>query len=449
MNTMARLDLLLDPWIDVLHTDGSTHSAGLLEVSGSLGDIYDVSEADPLLRVAIRRILLAIEIAGGVKHLEQFSDRFQLDGPLPFFATTGLAEQFGQQYVRPEAQLALLAAQGGATLIDQRTCDPSDESSETWRSASWRSALADLLIQQAWAPGGLLSAPRSDLSVSASAADAPLAGRVSAWVVGPDLASSFEVMRSLMMPIPEDDAPTWCPPPGADRGRRAPGDSPRSRSSRGPLEALTWVSRRVDLLGSRRCEGVVVSDGDRQADQHWDDLPDVVWMAGKAGVKFSARVAPGKGIEAAVCAAVAGRLGEAVVAHGGAGVACIEATAMVHKQKAVHGSVSEWALVGDAASLRRCGRLGDLDRQIGGLAELGDATAAVRRRALETALHGGCAEGCVDDYAAEVLGVLEAGVEDGDTGGGDEDAAWTAAAEKRARRLIDEALGADGGMVPA
>ena len=431
---MSRPNLLNDPWFDALYTDGSTKSVGLGQAFEDLHEIYDVGEADPLLRVAIRRLLFAIDLAGGMRYLEGQAERFSLEGATPFFSTTGLADRY-PEFIRSEAQLALFAAQKGSTLLDQRT-----SGADSAASVSWRRVLVDLLVHQSWAPGGLLSAPKDDGSIYKSAVGAPLSNRVSAWVVGPDLFTAFGIMSSILTPIPQGDKPTWALLAGSKDERGAPGGLPRARPVRGPIDALTWVPRRVELLGTAQgCSQVVVFDGDRPSDG-WGDLPDMIWV-GSGGRSIPAAISPGQGLEGVLCLAGGDRLAQAVVTRGLSGHCFIEVTGMPHKQKAIHGSCSGVVRVLDATSLHRCQALGELDRQLDRLPDLGEGTASTRAKALRGILEEGCSEDSLDAYVEAVLGAMRGEESWGsDPTAVEEEHSWSENTTRRALRLIDKAV---------
>jgi CRISPR system Cascade subunit CasA len=270
-----RFDLRDEPWVPVVDLAGHPVELGLRAVLCRAHELAAITDASPLVEVALFRLLLAIlhravsgprtpEAWGGLwaagrlddgwidHYLDTVGDRLDLFGPArPFYQERGLlAAGIG---ARPIARLTHdLASDGNSALLFDQTLE-----------AALPPALAArvLIAHQAFALGGLITPPPG--SRDKSSVDAPIARAAVFRVRGGSL---FE---SLLANLHRYDPGNGVPVAGLAADLPAwERDTPADGSTRQPtgyLDMLTWQSRRVELAmpADGLVREVAILSGDR------------------------------------------------------------------------------------------------------------------------------------------------------------------------------------------
>ncbi len=130
------MNLVNDPWIPVVLSDESPHTAGLAELFQRADQIRDLS-VDPPRRVALMRLLICIAQAAlkgpsdeekwyncrgcispeGFFYLQKWASAFELRGPNPFMQVPGLRVDAGKKAVLDKLDCRLSSG-NNATLFD-------------------------------------------------------------------------------------------------------------------------------------------------------------------------------------------------------------------------------------------------------------------------------------------------------------------------------------------
>ncbi len=281
---MDSFNLTTQPWIPCEFMDGQRAELSTRDALVEAHRVRTIADPSPLVLAVLHRHLLAVLHRAYVgpttmnewcviarsgrfeaDHVERYlsgvRDRMDLFHPThPFAQTRGLVQQFAAD---PIDALTLERSSWGSAreLFQHRPVahHPSMEPAQATRA---------LLAHQAFATGGLVKKPNEPTSATA----APL---VRAAVVLLRGASLFETLVANLLvydpaqnrPIvaSQDDAPAW------ERGalpERMPVTQEPKRLPTGWLDVLTWVSRRIELVGEDhqvlhfvRCVGQGLAEG--------------------------------------------------------------------------------------------------------------------------------------------------------------------------------------------
>jgi CRISPR system Cascade subunit CasA len=244
--------LVTERWMPVVMRDGTTARVGLQEALVSAHQIRMVADQSPLVTVALHRLLLALlyrifspespadwkrlwragqfSAEAVIAYLREWEGRFDLFHPThPFYQVTELpeAKEKGVEAIVHEA-----ASGNNPTLFDHGGVEGADALTPD-RAACY------LLAYQQFAVAGGISKPFNFKH-------GPLTAGVILQAVGQNL---FETLLLHLLPlrhwtgIPQqpDDAPWW---------ERDGGPEPQKEGQRprGPLDYLTWQSRRIRLI---------------------------------------------------------------------------------------------------------------------------------------------------------------------------------------------------------
>jgi len=255
-------DLTTRPWIPCERLDGSQVELSTRDVLVEAHALRGLVEQSPLVLATLYRHLLAMlhRTYAGPRNMKEWTaiaksgqfdatrieaylgsvrNRMDLFHPTyPFAQTRGLVEQFD---VDPIDALELeRSSWGSARELFQHRPDSYQATMTPARAAR------ALLAHQAFATGGLVRKPSEPTSATA----APLVRCAVVMLRGNTL---FDTLRSNLLrydPIEHlpisasDDAPSWeQPPPPARLGAVEP-----KRHPKGWLDALTWLSRRIELV---------------------------------------------------------------------------------------------------------------------------------------------------------------------------------------------------------
>jgi len=250
---VSGFSLWSEPWIPVQRLDGKADRVSLLEVLTQAHDLRDVLDPSPLVTVALHRLMLALiyrthrldgmsdwqrlwkagrfDEAALTAYGRQHADRFDLIHPTrPFYQVPYMRDE----KVHPVAALLLEASSGNnPALFDHGRVEGSTV-------LPFDRAACYLVAHQAFAIGGGVSKPFNRM-------DAPLTKGIVVEPVGESLfetlmlnAIPMERWRGLI-PSTEADRPFWeeDAPPEPVREGTVP---------LGPLDYLTWQSRRIHLV---------------------------------------------------------------------------------------------------------------------------------------------------------------------------------------------------------
>ncbi len=265
---MSAFNLTREPWIPVETLDGIATELSTRDTLARAHTLRGLADPSPLVMAALTRHLLAVlhraysgprsmeEWCGIVSsgafdpsrvdaYLDSVENRMDLFHPThPFAQTRGLRERFAD-YVVPIDELEVQRARwgGGRELFRHRPPSPAPQ------MAPGRAALA-LLAHHAFATGGLVRKPGEPTAATA----APL---TRAGVVILRGATLFRTLISNLLeydpengvPIPTGGAADACSWEQASPPRELPQSSEPRRRPYGYLDLLTWVSRRVELVG--------------------------------------------------------------------------------------------------------------------------------------------------------------------------------------------------------
>jgi len=256
-------DLTTQPWIPCERLDGTQVELSTRDALVEAHALRGLVDPSPLVLAVLYRHLLAVlhRTYAGPRNMKEWTaiaksgrfdaerietylaavrDRMDLFHPThPFAQTRGLVEQFGGD---PIDELEIeRSGWGTARELFQHRPASYEASMSPARAAR------ALLAHQAFATGGLVRKPGEPTAATA----APLVRCAVVVLRGETL---FDTLRSNLLrydpaqslPIPgTDDAPSWeqPPPPTQLRATTEP-----KRLPTGWLDALTWLSRRIELV---------------------------------------------------------------------------------------------------------------------------------------------------------------------------------------------------------
>jgi CRISPR system Cascade subunit CasA len=260
--------LLDEAWIPVVLPDGRREELGIREVLQRAHEIYEVVDASPPATISLHRMLLAIlhrvfgpadrkswiglwevgrfETEGLDEYLNQWKERFDLFHPeRPFYGTT----EIDASYAKPVSNIVLDRSPSNARLfshVDENTV------LELTPAQVARHVLAYL----GFAVGGLITPEMGKLPDKYCAA-APLNRCAVTLVTGESLFQTLllnlhRYNAEQESPFPFDpnlDAPAWEQDIPARVSERRP---------YGPMDLLTWQSRRVRLIPTTGGGGATV-----------------------------------------------------------------------------------------------------------------------------------------------------------------------------------------------
>ncbi len=252
-------DLCTAPWLPCSDLDGKPIQLGLIEALGRAHELRGLADPSPLVTAALTRMLLAI-VHRSIDGPKSTAAWVQLvrQGRFPATQVTDYLTRVRDRMNlfdadRPFAQVRGLAAdpKGAGTLVTQwsqwgagtglfRHPPSGQDCLGPAQAARW------LITRQAFDVGGLVSGrPKS-------ASAGPLTATAVVLVTG---ASLFETLVSNLLvydpgrgePIPgtQEDCPHWEQEP---QRANFEADSEPRRVPCGWLDALTWLSRRIELV---------------------------------------------------------------------------------------------------------------------------------------------------------------------------------------------------------
>lgn len=285
-----KYSLWKNPWILAEGVDCS-YKYSLLNVLGKAHEIHRLDQANPLIEVAVFRLLLAIVIdaMGHLKsndwrnrweqgcfnideidrYARKVEDRFDLlDTSAPFYQVGGLSTPSG----KTGSTLLLLpeiASGNNVPLFSSMT-----ESSSP--KLSLDEAVGRLLAIQAFDTAGIKTGATTDPQMKAGKTTGNPVGILGQ--IGTTIPYGRNLFESLMLNQPlklnEDDLPVWRKPP--------PSASWETRRATGILDSLTWQSRRIRLVPDNEEDpqsivGVIVAAGDRMQEINPAHEPHTAW----------------------------------------------------------------------------------------------------------------------------------------------------------------------------
>ncbi len=273
--------LVEEAWIPCERADGSRVELGIKEALVRAHELWAIADSSPLVTAALHRLLLAIlhrcfgppnlqawrdlyrtgrfDAVALNDYLDRWRERFDLfDHERPFYQVRGLPFE-------PDPVSTIITERtnwgAGVNLLEHRP-EGIGTSLNPSTAARW------LLVAHAFAPGGLIRKAGEPTSATAG----PLNRGVIVVIRGHTLFETL-VLNLLVyspdhdLPVPgrsEDDRPAWERAALPQSLRRA--DEPR-RVPDGWIDALTWQSRRLELLveqgrvvGCVRCVGQGLAD---------------------------------------------------------------------------------------------------------------------------------------------------------------------------------------------
>lgn len=251
---MTGFDLTCRPWIDVLGTDGRPRTLSLKDTIGQADRIADL-DLDPLRRLAVLRLLIAIRLASDpprdlaamLAYLDRWRDRFDLlDPDRPFMQIPGLIGMNGRTSGL-DALIADTASNDRAVMNATRT-----------DGLTYKRAAVELLTCLIGHTGGITTGVDGD---PAARHGKRYGTRAGVAIMG----TLFTIRRPTLWatidantPTPVDgDRPVWEHDPAEPAGRTLD-------HAAGPAEALTRLAMHIRLIDvGGRIGDTVVTMGDR------------------------------------------------------------------------------------------------------------------------------------------------------------------------------------------
>ncbi|MGJ3509021.1 type I-E CRISPR-associated protein Cse1/CasA [Enemella sp. A6] len=289
-------NLLNEPWVPVIMTDGTTTDLSLIECFERAGEVRRISGDLPTQSFAILRVLLAIcHDAIGFHDLDEVADL--IDEGLPvdrvveyLTALEGRFDLFDPK--RPFFQVATLrTAKDEASPLNKLISDvPNGHPFMTTRGGEALDCITAaeaarwLIHAQAFDPSGIRSAAVGDPETSGGRGypiGPSWVGQIGGIVLhGHTLA---ETLTYNICPTPNDpkNRPVWAQEkPHTERRQMEPAPA-------GPVELLVWQSRRIRLVGDRDgVTGVVLAQGDKMTPQNRQDIEHMTaWRYSKPQTK--------------------------------------------------------------------------------------------------------------------------------------------------------------------
>ena len=285
----ARLNLLIEPWIPIRFESGATAEVTITEAFHRAHEIKEIVAELPTTSFAILRLLLAIlhrahndrvsvEDWRGWRqnglpldvidaYLDPFHDRFDLFGARPFFQVADLTTAKGE---RKDVSPLIADLPSNNRLFTNRAAEGA-------ASLSFAEAARWLIHAQAFDVSGIKSGAIGDDRVKGGKGY-PI-GTGWAGNLGGVYAQGRTLQETLLLNLTGQDStdddldadlPPWeeaTPDTAAERGGLIP---------HGPVRMFTWQSRRIRLFTEGdRVTGCLVANGDRltpQNMQSWEPL---------------------------------------------------------------------------------------------------------------------------------------------------------------------------------
>ena len=266
---MPSFNLVNEQWIPCRMTAGPAEMLSLRQALTRAHEVGAIQADSPLATAAIHRLLLAVLYRSGIAsdddgwserwaardigpaavagYLDRWASRFDLfDAVHPFYQTPGLRPEDGGTVAKLMHELN---AGNNAALFDHSL----DQAPPSLAPSLAAQALVAI---QAFAPGGLLSFEKGKLA-DKSADAAPLVKAGLVLMTGGNLVETlllnlFRIDEDAAVPFAhrrERDLPAW----ERDEPTRA-----MDRRPDGPVDLLTWQSRRVLLVPEQDEEALVV-----------------------------------------------------------------------------------------------------------------------------------------------------------------------------------------------
>lgn len=270
-------DLISQGWVRVRQRDGAVVELSLTDVFGSAHQIVGLAGEVPTQDVALLRLLLAVirrsfpqlrthedwaaawrtgrfDMAPIERYLDRHRERFDLLHPqTPFFQVADLRTTKGEM-----TELARLVADvpAGHQYFTTRA-------GAALKTMAFAEAARWIVHCQAFDASGIKSGAVGDDRVKGGKGY-PIGIAWCGWlgVVVVEGANLFETLLLNLplgksLPDPETDLPVWERPP------LGPGVEDRPGAPYGPVDLLTWPSRRIRLgHDGRRATGVLIANGD-------------------------------------------------------------------------------------------------------------------------------------------------------------------------------------------
>ncbi|UKD51106.1 type I-E CRISPR-associated protein Cse1/CasA [Amycolatopsis sp. FU40] len=279
----ASFDLITQPWIPVVYTDGRGGEVGLAELFASAHDIRRIAGATPPMTAALHRLALAfLHRAYGPARAQDWGDLWKAKSfkvtKVGKYATSSGASfdlfdpqrPFLQCPELPEARKSTvaklipdLAVGNNVTLFDHTVAGDRVELTPG-EAARW------LVTAHAYDPGGM----KTPATTVKSSKRAPCNSFAVVLVEGSTLKETLLLNAARHDPKDPVDVPAW--------ERPVPGAEPDKRRSDGWTDVLTWPSRRVRLFPETRNGTTVVAEAILSPGTEFVDddvLPQVERMA--------------------------------------------------------------------------------------------------------------------------------------------------------------------------
>jgi len=270
-------DLVSQPWLRARERDSSVAELSLLDVFGRAHQIVGLAGEVPTQDVALLRLLLAIlrrafpamrshqdwakawqaghfEMAPIERYLDRHRDRFDLLHPeTPFFQVAGLHTARGEM-----TDLARLIADvpAGHQYFTTRA-------GAALEAMSFAEAARWIVHCQSFDASGIKSGAVGDDRVKGGRGY-PIGIAWCGWL-GAVVVEGTNLFETLLLnlplgkslPDPDVDLPVW------ERDPLGPGVEERPGAPYGPVDLLTWPSRRIRLgHDGRQATGVLIANGD-------------------------------------------------------------------------------------------------------------------------------------------------------------------------------------------
>ena len=261
-------NLIREPWIRCVNSDGHARVVGLAEALASSQVFAEIVDESPLVIVALHRLLLAIlhrnlgprdtETWGHLwkqgrfpsevleAYWTKWESRFDLfDDTHPFYQSATITERDGPSTI---AKLQFHRSAGNnPTLVDHTTDDlpPAMQPAEAARA---------LVTHQTFALGGTVGYLEScEIDADKRGSDSPSARGALCLLQGANLFETLMLNLAEYDPAAHPkDLPSWEREPSQGRGERTPD---------GRVDLFTWQSRRSRLFRAQ------ASDGSTQIDR--------------------------------------------------------------------------------------------------------------------------------------------------------------------------------------
>lgn len=293
--TRLSFNLLDDPWIVVLHRDGTDRQLSVLELFDQANDLVMIGGEVPTQGFAVLRLLLAFlhRALDGPKdadawaalweaealpampiqrYADQVRDRFELfDSVAPIFQVADLHTEKGEV---SGLEKIVADVPNGAPLFTTRS-PASLARIDAGEAARW------LVHAHAFDPSGIKSGAVGDRTVK-SGKGYPI-GTGWSGQLGCVFAHDGDLRKTLLLNLIARDAVECARLGGAEDlppwEREPDGPQGHERPPNGTVDLYTWQSRRIRLVGDRNgVTGVVLANGDKIQPQNRHGLdPHSAW----------------------------------------------------------------------------------------------------------------------------------------------------------------------------